>query len=84
MDPTATYLLTQGVLGVAVLVLSSVVVFLYRRTTTLEDEKIALIEARRIDSVDTTKEVIGVLRDNAQNVAILSEKIEVGKRSNRQ
>lgn len=83
MDNISTYLLTQGVLGVACIVLGFVISKLYNKTDRLEKEKAELMEARRVDSVETTREVIGVLRDNAQNVAILSEKIEVAKSTKR-
>lgn len=81
MDQLSTYLFTQGALGVAVLVLGFVVTKLYKKTDTLEKEKVVIMEARRIDAIETTKQVIGVLHDSSQNIAILSEKIATGKQS---
>lgn len=75
----STYLLTQGVLGVAVLVLGFVIGKLYNKTERLEKEKSDLAEARRLDDKQTMKELTDVLQENAQNMRILSEKIEVGK-----
>ena len=45
----STYLLTQGVLGVSVLVLGYVVGKLYSKTERLEKEKSDIAEARRLD-----------------------------------
>lgn len=75
----STYLLTQGVLGVSVLVLGYVVGKLYAKTERLEKEKSDIAEARRLDDKQTMKELTDVLQENAQNMRILSEKIEVGK-----
>lgn len=75
----ATYYLTQGVLGASVLVLGIVVGVLYKDNKRLEKEKIDQLEARRIESVATTKEVVEVLRDNSQSNLILAEKIEISK-----
>ena len=78
-EESITYLLTQGVLGVTVVTLSYVVGKLYNKTERLEKEKTDLLEARRVDDRETIKEVTEVLSNNAQNMRILSEKIEVGK-----
>ena len=84
MDNLSTYYLTQGVLGVSVLVLSYVVVHLYKENKELQTQKTEILEARRIDDRATLKEVTTILNDNAQNMRILSEKIEVSKTSQRQ
>lgn len=78
-----TYLFTQGVLGIAVFVLGFICVKLYNKTERLEKEKSDILEAWRLDSKETTKEVTDVLQGNSQSLLILSEKIEVGKRNGR-
>lgn len=78
-DSITTYLLTQGVLGVSCIVLAYVCVKLYNRTVALQARIDALQDARLQDSKDVTKDVTAVLEGNAQNMRILSEKIEVGR-----
>lgn len=90
MDPSAgitSYLFTQGVLGVAVIVLGWVCIKLYNKGERLQSEKDLLqkeiqkiIEDRRIESVATTKEVLEVLQGNSQSNTLLASKIEVSKR----
>lgn len=83
MDGASTYYLTQGVLGVTVVVLGLVIAMLYKDNKRLEKEKIDQLELRRVDAIDTTKQVISVLHDSSQNIAILSEKIEISKQNAR-
>jgi hypothetical protein len=83
MEGVPTYLLTQGVLGVVVLVLGYVVIRLYNKTERLEQEKSELLKLQLQDSVEQTRNVTAVLSDNSQNMRILSEKIEVGKQIER-
>ena len=78
-----TYLLTQGVLGVAVLVLSFVIVKLYNKTERLEKEKSDLQEARRLDAVATRTDVTSVLPGISQSLANISDKIEISKATKR-
>lgn len=90
MDPTtgtANFLLTQGVLGVAVLVLGWVCVKLYNKTerlqaenNALQKEKEVIIEARRVESVQTVTDYKDIVRDNTQTNALLAGKIEAVKR----
>lgn len=90
MDPTtqtANYLLTQGVLGVAVLVLGWVCVKLYNKTERLQSEKDvlqkekeAIIEARRVESNATTEKVLTIVQGNSQSNTLLASKIEAVKR----
>ena len=75
-----TFLISQGVLGVAVLVLGFVVAKLYSKTERLEKEKSDLMEARRLDSIETLKQVTEVMQTNSQTNRLLAEKIEAGKR----
>ena len=75
----STYLLTQGVLGVAVLVLGFVVAKLYSKTERLEKEKSDIAEARRLDDKDQYEKLTQIVIDNTQSNRILAEKIEVGK-----
>jgi hypothetical protein len=89
MDPTtstANYLLTQGVLGVAVLVLGWVCVKLYNKAEKLQEannalqkEKEVIIEARRVESVQTVTDYKDIVRDNTQTNALLAGKIEAVK-----
>ena len=89
MDPTtqtANYLLTQGVLGVAVLVLGWVCVKLYNKTErlqaekdVLQKEKEAIIEARRLESVQTVTDYKDIVQGNSQSNALLIAKIEAVK-----
>lgn len=75
----STYLLTQGVLGVAVLVLGYVVGKLYSKTERLEKEKSDIAEARRLDDKEQYEKLTQIVIDNTQSNRILAEKIEVGK-----
>lgn len=82
-DGVVTYLFTQGILGVLVIMLCGVVVKLYNKTERLEKEKSDILEARRLDYKEVTKELIEVVQSNSQNYAVLSEKIEVVKGGHR-
>lgn len=75
----STYLLTQGVLGISVLVLGYVVGRLYNKTERLEKEKSDLAEARRLDDKEQYEKLTQIVIDNTQSNRILAEKIEVGK-----
>lgn len=79
-EPVSAYLLTQGALGVAVLVLGFVVAKLYSKVERLEQEKTQLLVTQNTEVkkmlVDTTS--LGL--QTAQSLAILTEKIEVNKR----
>ena len=88
-DPQS-YFLSQGVLGVVLVVLAGAFVLYYRsaeKAKTDKDIEIKALnkiiydiqDARRVDYKETAKEVTDVLQDNSQNLRILSEKIEVGK-----
>ena len=80
MPNIESYLLTQGVLGVACIMLGYVCVKLYDKNEKLQARIEELHEIRLKDSQDITKEVTQVLNGNSQNMAILSEKFEVAKR----
>ncbi len=91
MDPSqgvTTFLFTQGVLGIACIVLGWVCIKLYNKNEKLQAEKDALqrekqdiIEARRVESNATTKEVLEVLQSNSQSNTLLATKIEAVKSS---
>lgn len=91
MDPTTTtanYLLTQGVLGVAVLVLGWVSIKLYNKAeklqadnNALQKEKEVIIEARRVESVQTVTDYKDIVQSNSQSNALLIAKIEAVKAS---
>lgn len=69
---TATYLFTQGVLGVLVFALSAVVVALWKDNKRLQDARLA-------DSKEVTKEVTAVVSGNTNAMNLFSAKIEGGK-----
>lgn len=79
MENVTTYLLTQGVLGVAVIALAFVVGKLYNKTERLEKDKSDLAEARRLDDKEMIERITAVVQDNTQSNRILAEKIELGK-----
>lgn len=84
MDSDLTsYLFTQGVLGVVVIVESVVIVYQQKKLDKEAADKAALQEARRVDYATTLSDVTKVLSDNSQNSRILSEKIEAGKAARR-
>ena len=85
-DPISTYLFTQGVLGFACFILGWVCIKLYNKTEKLQAEKDliqrekeALIEARRLDSVQSVKDYATIVQDNTQTNALLGAKIEAVK-----
>lgn len=89
MDPTqgvTSYLFTQGVLGIAVIVLGWVCLKLYNKTEklqaekdVLQKEKEAIIEARRLESVQTVIDYKDIVQGNSQSNALLIAKIEAVK-----
>ena len=83
MDAASTFYLTQGVLGVTVVLLLFVVVKLYNKTERLEKEKIEILSSQITEDKNTLKEVTQVMSDSSQNMRILSEKIEIAKQNGR-
>lgn len=81
-DPT-TYFLTQGVLGVTVLVLGIVVRALWQDVKKKEAEKIAILEAWRAETKEEGKAALDVLQGNSQSLFYLADKIESGKKADR-
>lgn len=79
MENVTTYLLTQGVLGVAVIALAFVVGKLYNKTERLEKDKSDIAEARRLDDKEQIEKITLIVQENTQSNRILAEKIEVGK-----
>lgn len=79
MDGVSNYLLTQGVLGIAVLVLGWVCIKLYNKTEKQQNRIEELQNLRLQDSKEVTKEVTEVLQGNSQSNYILAEKIEAAK-----
>jgi cell division protein FtsL len=78
-ESLSTYLLTQGVLGVACLVLGIVVVYLQRKLDR-KDARIDELQSQRLqDTRELSEETAKVVSDLSQNIRILTEKIEVGK-----
>lgn len=81
MENVPGYLLGQGILGVAVLVLGVVVMRLYNKTERLEKEKSDIQELRRLDAVQTRDDVTSVLPGISQSLQNISDKIEISKGS---
>lgn len=79
MEAGATYLFTQGVLGVVVAALSAVVIKLYNKSERQQNKIEELQNLRLADSKEVTRDVTAVLQGNSQNMYVLSEKIEVAK-----
>lgn len=79
MEAGATYLFTQGVLGVVVVALVTVVIKLYNKSERQQLRIEELQELRLQDSKEVTKDVTEVLQGNSQNMRVLSEKIEIAK-----
>lgn len=77
-DPT-TYYLTQGVLGVTVLVLGLVIRALWSEIKKKEDEKIAILEAWRQETKDEGKATLDIVKGNSQTIFYLADKIKAGK-----
>ena len=78
-----TYLFTQGVLGVACVVLGVVCMKLYNKTER-QQHRIEELHALRLeDSKEVTRDVTEVLQGNSQSNRILAEKIEAGKGNGR-
>jgi hypothetical protein len=81
VDGISNYLFTQGVLGVACLVLG-VVNYIQYKTSLKKDEKInQLQEGWRLDSKQTTKEVMDTMQEYSQTNRLLTEKIQVARNS---
>ena len=76
----SNYLFTQGVLGVACLVLGIVVVYLQRKLDRREMRIDELQSLRLQDTRELSEETTKVVSDFSQNIRILTEKIEIGKR----
>lgn len=74
-----TYLLTQGVLGVACIILGVVCTKLYNKTERQQARIEELQELRLQDSKEVTRDVTEVLQGNSQSNRILAEKIEIAK-----
>lgn len=91
MDGITNYLFTQGILGIACLVLGWVCIKLYNKNERLQADKDALnrdkldlIEARRIDAVQSTRELMELIQGSMQSDALLVAKIEAVKNQERQ
>lgn len=83
MEGASTYLLTQGVLGVACLVLGAVVVQREKKIDKLQTRIDELQESRRVDAVETREQVTSILPNLSQSLQNISDKIEISKRKGR-
>lgn len=80
-DP-ATYYLTQGVLGITVLVLGLVIRALWSEIKKKEAEKIAILEAWRQETKTDGKDALEIVKGNSQTMFYLADKIQGGKNQN--
>lgn len=83
---TTTYLLSQGVLGVAVIMLIAVCNKLYNKTEAQQKRIEELQDLRLVDSITHSKDYQQMAKDNqevlhksSQSQLLLAEKIEVVK-----
>lgn len=76
-DGISSYLFTQGVLGIACLVLGIVCIKLYGKTERQQARIDQLQELRLADSKEVTKEITEVVQGNSQALALMGSKIEV-------
>ena len=83
MEGAATFLLTQGVLGVATVVLGAVVVSREKKIDKLQSRIDELQEARRLDAVETREQVTSILPNLSQSLQNISDKIEISKEKGR-
>lgn len=80
MENVTTYLLTQGVLGVACLVLGYVCIKLYNKTETQQSKIEELHNARLNDIKEIKDQLSELLQGNTEANRILAEKIEAVRR----
>lgn len=81
MENVATYLFTQGVLGVVVAALIIDRSGIIKKTDRLQEKIDELQDLRLADTKEVAKEVTSVLQANTQSNLILAEKIEIAKNS---
>lgn len=79
MDDPATYYFTQGVLGITVLVLGLVVRTIYKELQNERKEKIAILEAWRLETKTEGKDALDIVKGNSQSLFYLADKIEAAK-----
>ncbi len=78
-ENVGSYLFTQGVLGVACLVLGLVIIKLYNKNEKQQLRIEELQELRLQDTKEVAKDITDVLQGNSQSNRILAEKIELAK-----
>jgi hypothetical protein len=83
MESGATYLFTQGTLGVVVVALATVCIRLYNKIERQQTRIEELQELRLQDSKEVAKDITEVLQGNSQSNRILAEKIESAKTQGR-
>lgn len=83
MENVPTYLLTQGSLGIGILVLGYVVSYQQKKIDR-QNARIEELHGLRLeDSKQITKEFSGIIDRNAEASRILAEKIELSKAGRR-
>lgn len=80
-DP-ATYYFTQGILGITVIVLAIVLRFIYKELQNERKEKIAILEAWRLETKEEGSKVIDAMKGSSQSLFYLADKIKTGKEGN--
>lgn len=73
MEQIATTFLEQGLLGAIIVVLFTIVVYLWRENNRLRDLMLA-------SALETLEKTITALNENSQTSRLLTEKIESAKR----
>jgi hypothetical protein len=71
--------LSQGVLGVTVVVLLVVVKVLYDRACRLEQEKTDILKAWHAETTADKDKVVGALQNSSQALYYVGDKIQTGK-----
>lgn len=79
MPDVNTYLFSQGVLGVVVIALTTVIIKLYNKTEKQQLRIEELQELRLQDTKEVAKDITTVLEGNSQSNRILAEKIVIAK-----
>lgn len=80
MEDATSYFITQGALGIGVVVLAGVVIKLYNKIERQYQKIEELQELRLQDSKEVNKDYSEIVQGNTQSNLILAEKIEVSKK----
>ena len=79
MEGLTDYLLTQGVLGFVVLIMSGVIIYQQRKLDKKEARIEELMQARLDDALEIIEKTSEIMSDSSQTLRLLTEKIESAK-----